>query len=179
MRQPVPADGLCTVEKCEEPHLARGWCSVHWQRNKHHGSPTYEPPTEEERFWAQVDKDGPGGCWLWLGSINSGGYGEFHHDYGCSRAHRWAYEHLVGPITEETLDHLCRVRPCVNPQHLDPCSRGENTMRGHTITAAHAAKTHCLRGHPLSGTNVYRYRGNRHCRACRAMHDRKHKARTA
>lgn len=173
MRQEVPADGLCTIDGCGEPHLARGWCSVHWQRNKHHGSPHYEPPMEEERFWAQVDKNGPGGCWIWTGYIGADGYGRFHHDYGYAMAHRWAFERYVGPIPEGlTLDHLCRVRSCVNYERdLEPVTRGENTLRGQTITAENAAKTHCLRGHPLSGTNVYLYEGHRHCRACRRLRD--------
>jgi hypothetical protein len=94
------------------------------------------PKPEAERFWPQVDFDGPGGCWLWTGQANKGGYGAFsvgsRYDGNRRgvRAHRWAYEALVGPIPEGLqLDHLCRNPPCVNPAHLEPVTHAENMRR--------------------------------------------------
>jgi hypothetical protein len=109
------------------------------------------------------------GCWLWAGHVAKNGYGQTWMDGAVRYAHRTVYELLVGPITAATLDHLCRVRSCVNPDHLEPVSMGENTLRGDTISARNAAKTHCLRGHEFNEANTYVWRGRplgRMCRAC-------------
>jgi len=85
------------------------------------------------------------------------------------RAHRYSYEAFVGPIPEGlTLDHLCRVRNCVNPEHLEPVSLKENLLRGDSSPAHNARKTHCMRGHALSGDNLYINPGTgyRACRTC-------------
>lgn len=123
--------------------------------------------TLEERFWAKVDKDGPNGCWLWTASTNLQGYGQFF-DGKTVLAHRFAYERLVGPIPEGLVtDHLCRTPLCVNPAHLEPVTQRENMLRGETVIAANARKTHCKRGHPLSGENlVIDGQGWRQCRIC-------------
>ncbi|HSS09404.1 MAG TPA: HNH endonuclease [Acidimicrobiales bacterium] len=119
-----------------------------------------------ERFWSKV-KITPT-CWLWTGNRNPNGYGILGITVVPGRrtkvgAHRIAYELLVGPIPEGlTIDHLCRVRHCVNPAHLEPVTQGENTRRG-----GNAKRTHCLRGHPLDGENLYiKPSGQRTCRAC-------------
>jgi len=107
------------------------------------------------------------GCWEWTRAL-SNGYGTGQIDGVQVLIHRAAYKALVGQIPNGLcLDHLCRNRKCCNPEHLDPCSRGENTLRGNTITAANAAKTHCKMGHPLSGDNLSSYVGSRICLACR------------
>ena len=97
------------------------------------------------------------GCWLWNGAINRDGYGQvFDRSKRKNRgAHRVIYEQLRGAIPEGLeLDHTCRVRACVNPDHLEPVSHRENTLRGQTLVAAYAARTHCKSGHPLSGENL-------------------------
>jgi hypothetical protein len=82
-----------------------------------------------ERFWTKVQV-GPGGCWLWTARLTEKGYGDFYLGPGHTRrAHRVAYLTLVGPV-EGPLDHLCRVRRCVNPAHVEPVSSPENTRRG-------------------------------------------------
>jgi hypothetical protein len=86
------------------------------------------PPTKI-LFWSKVLKTDT--CWLWLGGVNSQGYGKFCVQPRYYGAHRLAYEWEVGPILAETLDHLCRLRICVNPAHLEPVSRRENTLRWH------------------------------------------------
>lgn len=120
--------------------------------------------TAADRFWAKVDKEGPGGCWLWAAYVNPDGYGEFwpttDRHVG---AHRYSYELNVGPIPEGLhIDHLCRVRNCVNPAHLEPVTCRENLLRGDTFQAANAAKTHCPQGHPYDST----CRGRRICTTC-------------
>lgn len=121
----------------------------------------------EDRFWAKVDKEGHAGCWIWTGARLSG-YGMFWEDGRTRRAHRFAYELLVGGIPEGlVLDHLCRNPECVNPGHLEPVTQRENTMRGEGFAPVNAAKTHCKHGHSLTEDNVYRRRdGRRMCRPC-------------
>jgi hypothetical protein len=80
------------------------------------------------RFWARVHHDD--GCWMWTGTLNKG-YGMFSFGGKTRRAHRFAYEALVGPIPEGlALDHLCRNPACVNPAHLEPVTWRENVYRG-------------------------------------------------
>ena len=84
--------------------------------------------TALERFEVKVDRQ-PGGCWLWTGATTDKGYGVFW-DGKLGRAHRWAYTHWRGPIPEGlTLDHLCQVKACVNPDHLEPVTALENYRR--------------------------------------------------
>jgi hypothetical protein len=86
--------------------------------------------TTEERFWWKVHKTTT--CWLWRAALDRHGYGLFHpHGTHTVLAHRWAYQSLIGPIPEELeIDHLCRVRHCVNPAHMEPVTCGENVRRG-------------------------------------------------
>src|SRR6266576_3456485 len=102
---------------------------------------------QQQRFWAKVDRRGSEECWPW--QANRGrGYGNVWIAGRMYRAHRVAYELLIGPIPEGlTLDHLCRNRGCVNPAHLEPVTSRENTLRGEGISANNARKTHCKHGH--------------------------------
>jgi len=102
--------------------------------------------TPAQRFFAKVDVPDPAGCWLWNAAVDRAtGYGRFSDKPGrMGYAHRFAYEHFVGPIpTGYDIDHLCRVRHCVNPRHLEAVTRRENLMRGETLAAAHAAGRYC------------------------------------
>ena len=109
-------------------------------------------------------------CWLWLKQRLPNGYGRFHRDPtgAAMLAHRFSYERFIGPIPKGlTVDHLCRVRHCVNPEHLEAVTQRENTLRGESPSAVNAAKTICKWGHPLNGGNTYiRPDGNRDCRSC-------------
>jgi hypothetical protein len=93
--------------------------------------------TEADRFWSKVALAGGDACWLWLATPNADGYGRFQRRlapgrYRMVRAHRYAYELLVGPIPAGlTLDHLCGHQLCVRPHHLEPVTNGENLRRRH------------------------------------------------
>lgn len=113
------------------------------------------------------------GCWRWLGYVDPNGYGRKnlrkHEGGGYVYAHRWSYEQMVGPIPEGlTIDHLCRNRGCVNPEHLEPVTRGENVLRGEGPAAQAARKTHCPKGHAYEGENLYvnPNTGHRMCVTC-------------
>lgn len=126
-----------------------------------------------ERFWAKVDRTAD--CWLWTASCQPSGYGQFRVPGGTLLAHRVAYELAVGPIPAGLhLDHLCRVRRCVNPAHLEPVTNQENARRGDSPQTVNANKTHCRHGHAYDAGNTYvrpdgRGRG---CLACRRSRQR-------
>jgi hypothetical protein len=121
------------------------------------------------RFIAFVEPEPNTGCWLWSGSGTEAGYGQISVNGRATMAYRWSYEHFRGPIAPGLEpDHLCRVRCCVNPAHLELVTHRENTLRGQTLAAMNAAKTHCRRGHPYSGDNLRSgMRGKQPVRVCR------------
>lgn len=134
------------------------------------------------RFWTKVDiSRGPTGCWLWTAALTDRGYGDrFRLDDGRKVApHRLAYELLVGPIPDGLqLDHLCRVRNCVNPSHLEAVTCQENLLRGVTWAAYNARKTHCKHGHEFDEANTrIAADGSRSCRACAREKARRTRAR--
>lgn len=121
-----------------------------------------------ERFWAKVGLPDPEtGCMEWLAS-KTWGYGQFGMGKVPRRAHRISYTALVGPIPEGLdLDHLCRNRACVNPEHLEPVTRQVNLLRGIGFPAQRAAQTECLRGHEFTEDNTRRDNlGRRLCVTC-------------
>jgi hypothetical protein len=118
----------------------------------------------------RIEYDPNGGCWLWSGSLYKDGYGRVTLPGSPRhiRAHRAVYEAHHGPIQAGlVLDHLCRVRCCVNPAHLEPVTVRENTLRGVGPASRRAKVTHCPAGHPYSDGNVYAPRANGTGRACR------------
>ena len=133
----------------------------------------------EERFWAKVNKTK--NCWLWTGHLTWDGYGGFWLGKTEVRAHRYAYELLVGPIPEGlTLDHLCRNRPCVHPLHLEPVTVQINTLRVNGLAAKEARRACCPRGHPYNLFNTYRTpSGHRVCRTCRNQANHAYRERKA
>lgn len=125
--------------------------------------------TTSERFWEKVDKI-DNGCWRWVGAI-SNGYGRFYINGKICLAHRVAFEWAKSKIpTGMTIDHLCRNRWCVNPDHLDVVSLKDNLLRGIGPTAIHAQATHCPQGHPYDLINTYfTPNGYRDCRICKRV----------
>lgn len=118
------------------------------------------------------------GCWIWIGAKNANGYGigQVLRPDGrrsTTTIHRVVYEALVGPIpTGLVVDHSCNVRPCVNPDHLEAVTQRENLQRSTaSALAINARKTHCIRGHPLAGANLYvpPSTTNRQCLTCRRV----------
>lgn len=118
------------------------------------------------------------GCWEWAGAMTLSGYGTWNNG-GDQRAHRVMYKRHKGPIPEGlVLDHLCRNKACVNPDHLEAVDDRTNLLRGVGRCAQNARKTHCLRGHEFTEANTYRQKNNgRVCRACQCLAQREYMAR--
>lgn len=123
-------------------------------------------PKDQERFWSRVDRSGD--CWLWTGSLFNSGYGRFKAERQDRCAHAWSYELMRSPVPLGLeLDHLCRVRRCVNPAHLEPVTPQTNLLRGLGLASANSQKTHCVNGHEFSSENTGRAsNGGRVCRRC-------------
>jgi hypothetical protein len=135
----------------------------------------------KQRFFQKVDIPIGTGCWMWTAGTSPKGYGRF--SVGAQRvfAHRWAYIYAKGPVPEGLeLDHLCRVRSCVNPDHLEAVTHQENIRRSEAGDRSkhQSIKTHCPSGHPYSGSNLYilKSRFGRSCRECHRVYERKRKA---
>lgn len=165
--------GICSIDGCDRPHECRGWCALHYKRWLAHGDPLFTKQIhgdDEARFWSNVDQTPSNGCWLWTGNRDRQDYGLFTVDGQKVRAHRFAYELLVGEIPEGlVLDHVvCDTPPCVNPAHLDPTTSVANVMRSpRALAAINARKTHCVHGHEFTPENTYRTAtGGRLCRTC-------------
>lgn len=131
-----------------------------------------------------VEKIASENCWIWTAATDRDGYGKFQYPgpdgQVHERAHRWAYEHFVGPIPDgHVVMHRCDTPSCVNPNHLDvgtpiennddKIAKGRQTKRwGNALNRAR--QTHCKRGHPLSGRNLWinPKTGHRRCKQCTA-----------
>jgi hypothetical protein len=117
-------------------------------------------------IFSLIDKQ-PGGCWLWKGHIDNyrhnRGYGRYGGPGQRRQAHRLIYELLRGPVPKHLdLDHLCRIRHCVNPDHLEIVTRRTNLLRGKGLAAVNARKTQCPKGHLYDAKNS----SGRFCSTC-------------
>ncbi len=121
----------------------------------------------QARFWAKVNKADD--CWEWTAGKNKEGYGVFSLRRQPIGAHRFAYELSHGPIQAKlAIDHLCRNHSCVRPEHMEPVTSRENSLRGQGPPALNAKKTQCPRGHPYNEENTIRTkRRERLCRTCK------------
>ena len=144
---------------CQGAALYRGRCNRHYQRYQKYGEDRPDPPKMPERFWRYVRVTD--GCWEWTGACVEG-YGYFRMGTQQKKAHRVAYELVVGPIPDGlTIDHLCQNKGCVNPAHMEPVTAAENLSRQGQRMAA------CRRGHPFIPENTYVSRsGGRSRRVC-------------
>lgn len=129
--------------------------------------------TREEQFWDNVKKDSGvfkivngvlSECWAWTAGKSNKGYAYFSVNGKAKQAYKIAYEWEKGSVPDGLhLDHLCRTHECVRPDHLEPVTQRENTLRGETIFAAHAKKTTCSKGHPYDSKTP---KGGRYCSIC-------------
>lgn len=170
------AERICSIRGCGRQVKARELCGVHYGRELYGYRPRSTPT---ERVWARFQR-ADNGCWLWVGALSPAGYGLTTVERRPRLAHRVMYELLVEPIPAGLdIDHLCHTfdlscsggvacehRRCVNPSHFEVVTRSENVRRGRSATAA---KTHCPRGHPYAGENLYINNGKRVCRICSDM----------
>lgn len=132
---------------------------------------------ETDRFWFYVAESDVDDCWIWLGALNIGGYGVFNlnesNGGGQAKAHRYAYQEMRDPFPDRIdgqkaeLDHRCRVRPCVNPWHLQIVTRRGNILLGNGFAAENSRKAHCPNGHAYDEANtLITSAGWRACRTC-------------
>lgn len=168
----MDADATCAIGGCGKAAHSKGWCRQHYMRWYRYGDPLAMKQQratgpDEVRWMQKVCVESPG-CWVWQGEPTENGYGQYTVGGGAERktylAHRYVYELLVGPIPEGLdLDHLCRVRLCVNPDHLQPVTRAVNLERGFGGPGLNRRKTTCPKGHLLDGK---RSNGSRYCLTC-------------
>ena len=138
--------------------------------------------TALKRFMAKV-KFNQSGCWTWTGAKNPNGYANFMYPRKgrFTNAHVVSYLIFRGPIPPNLeIDHLCRIRHCVNPFHLELVTSAENNRRGYSASAINQRKTHCIYGHPLSGDNLFMQirktsAPSRICKICRSRRMREYR----
>ena len=136
----------------------------------------------KERFWDNAQCEPNSGCWLWIGTLNSGGYGQLTVRGRSWTAQRVSYTAYKGPIPDGLhIDHLCRVRQCVNPDHLEAVTRKENARRGirdgDNTGNQNTRKTHCVHGHEFTASNTISRNGGawRGCRECKRIFARRYR----
>lgn len=155
---------VCVEEGCDALPQQGPYCYRHYNKLKmrrwRYGTTELRPkPTDEERFLARLDKTEE--CWLWQGYLDWAGYGSWLCQGIHMRPHRWAYEHWVGPIPKGMqIDHMCRIRHCVNPLHLRIVTPQENAIHRASYV------THCPQGHPYNEENTSWTGTRRRCRQC-------------
>lgn len=120
------------------------------------------------RLEKNIERVPMSGCWVWVGACDRDGYSRMSIDGRVRMAHRVSYESYAGKIPDGlTIDHLCRVRCCINPTHLEAVTHKVNTLRGTSVSAINKAKTHCANGHEFTDDNTYSKNGRRQCRTCK------------
>jgi hypothetical protein len=138
------------------------------------GNPEWAWSTEQE-FWLLAEKTES--CWLWKGYRNEDGYGATYAQVNGKRVHKKAHQvafFFSRGHWPKYLMHSCDNPACVNPEHLREGTHTENVRDAYAKGRKKPnTKTHCLRGHPLSGDNLYMWRGRKNCRECIKLHGQK------
>ena len=155
---------------------------MHYERKRKNGNPLKQGRikfNDLKRIEQYINKNGPvfkeqnNRCWIWTGTRYRNNYGNIWFKGKKQLAHRVAYQLWVGNILDGlTIDHLCGVRPCINPSHLKATTIGDNIRRSGLkgMAAINAAKTHCAKGHKYTKENIYlKKNGGRECKACRRL----------
>lgn len=178
-----PGRDDCSLEGCDKACYCKGLCTRHYGKLRRHGSTDDrlgDSASLAVRIKRSVVIDEETGCWMWQGGLRGGGYGRLSVHDRSAPAHRVSFEVFRHPIPDgRVLDHLCRVRSCVNPWHLEVVTQHENTMRSPTAPSAlNYLKTECKNGHPFTPENTYRRpTGGRSCRRCAALRMRRYASR--
>jgi len=181
----MKATRVCSIEGCERPHRARGWCTTHWWRWRQYGTTEDRPPKKgrtfvrtplAERLFARlVEREN--GCLEWTGPPGTGGYGQIKVGKKMVGAHRVAWELANGERipTGMVVCHACDNPPCCNPEHLFVGTYSDNNLdMGQKWRHGNRRKTHCPQGHPYDDANtLWTSKGYRSCRTCRRERQRK------
>lgn len=167
---------FCQVAGCERPHFAADFCGPHYKRKWRHGDPLAGRALLDQGDLARMARHytvDPSGCWLWTSKLDWTGYGRVQWRGKGHRAHRVMYQLLRGPIPEGLEpDHLCRVKRCVNPDHLELVTHAENLRRHYAPLVAA-----CPHGHVYDEANTFMDHGKRRCRECMREQQRRRRAR--
>ena len=117
----------CSIDGCDTKHYGRDWCYRHYMQWFRNGYTTnVQPPTDRERFDRQWEHDN--GCHVWTGARFGTGYGQFKLDGKTQLAHRVAWLWYTGSVADQ-VHHLCGVKACVNPEHLEAVNRKQHARR--------------------------------------------------
>ena len=128
-----------------------------------------------KRFFNKIEQTN--NCWNWIGGKQTNGYGMFWTGKELVLSHRFSYELFKDKIPKGyTIDHLCRNRVCVNPEHLEVVTQKINVLRGNSFCSINSKKTHCPKGHELKGDNLdktHLKRGKRSCKICAQIREKR------
>lgn len=170
------AIAYCTFLLCEHGNKMKGLARFREGGYSFRGLRQWQVPISI-RFWSKVDiVQDAFSCWNWKASLVTAGYGCFD----AKPAHRYIAENIMQVCSTHkmVIDHVCRNRRCVRPSHLRYVTQRENTLNGVCPTAFKMMQTHCIHGHPLSGSNLYLTpSGKRHCRVCIARRNQEFRLR--
>lgn len=140
----------------------------------------------EKRFWDLVLIIPFSECWIWIGETSQKGYGKFHLGIPYSKKYQYAHRYSLGLTRKldqsKVIDHICRNRACVNPEHLREVSQYQNTIENSlAIPAINKIKTHCIHGHAFTkeNTKIRAKNKGRDCRVCRRISNSKYKKKNA
>jgi HNH endonuclease len=140
----------------------------------------------QERFWPRVNFNGPtkvrrlGPCWIWTGSKDIHGYGNFRlspRRISFTKAHRFSFALICGKYPKGTEPHhLCENPSCVRPTHQQPVTHRENMLLSNSASGIFARRSACINGHEFTPENTAHYKGKgRVCRACYRISNQRRK----